>query len=102
MPSALQLGNTLLRFLGAPLNVQFCAGRWTCERNSLRLNMGGSTGLRSLQRLQVIQDQRWKQETLPDGLVRIRAQFAPEVTILEELKCVSCSRFCLIDEVPVV
>src|SRR5271157_4848905 len=55
----------------------------------------------SLQRLQVIQNQRWKQETLPDGLVGVRAQFVPEVTVLEELQRVSCSRFCLIDEVPI-
>jgi hypothetical protein len=58
--------------------------------------------LRSLQRLQVIQDQRWKQETLPDGLIRVRAQFVPSGTILEELQRVSRRRFCLIDEVPVV
>ena len=91
-----------LRFLGEPLDVQFFAGRRECDRNSLWLNKSGSPGLRSLQRLQVIQDQRGKQETLPDGLVGICAEFAPEVTILEELKRVSSSPFCIIDEVSVI
>ena len=54
-----------------------------------------------MQGLQIIKDQRWKQETLPDGLVGVCAAFAPEVSILQELLCVSCSRFCLIDEVAV-
>src|SRR5947207_3035793 len=92
---------TCLLGLGEPLDVQFFAGRRVCERNSLWLNECGSTGLRPLQRLQVIQDQRGKQETLPDSLVGMCAEFAPQVTILEQLERVSCSPFCIIDEVAV-
>src|SRR6266849_2379187 len=86
----------------AELGGQFSYSLDCFSQSCLRLNKSGRTGLHPCQRLKVAQDHRGEEELLPDGLVSIFAEFAPEVTILQEIECISCSCLRIINQVAVI
>src|SRR5207302_8159452 len=51
--------------------------------------------------IEILQNHRGEEVIVPDVLMCLLAEFTPQISVLNELECMLCTRFCVISNIAV-